>query len=577
MPHPSGIPYVNLEVKRSIATDNQVGYKYNFKAFDNNVVLDNFRILVYFTHRWAPSDIVLDSQDGYLKSGGLSDGKIEVDQPIDILEFFVPVHPPAITDLGSFRNQFRIKLAGSNFNSGSGTRNYLNDGEGIGDLELKIHQTNYKKFAFEDGIYNYDKSYSKESSTSYVDTPSFLLQYNDVDPNNPDSHNWALVPEVIDNTGTPDPSTGVYPENYIPDYLLYASDLEAGYPRIGWATTEQDMIFIEAMDDAQIRSTSPNTNYSSDFKSTLTSNTWDGLGNANYREVLAFDLTPLIGKVVLKSLAVTWINNDNITTNGNVLSLHDMGGSVDETTATWSNQALNFDTKLDEYIFGSNAGDSNRSYGVWDVNTIPVEVSGNAYLGIKWDDESKQSTITIGTRRNTIVDKRPHLLIKYDPNSDSPEGTGLVVNQPIEVDGDGQRLATNDGSGIVDLPPIDVQGIAQAFKVVQGNGIIELPAIQVNGLGTKIGVKQGGGDISLPSIEVDGLGSLDGLPIISYISNLEGRWNEEITMIIENLPASFAITLDGIEVEILSVNGKEVVWIVPEIAIGPRNLRIIEL
>ena len=63
---------------------------------------------------------------------------------------------------------------------------------------------------------------------------------------------------------------------------------------------------------------------------------------------------------------------------------------------------------------------------------------------------------------------------------------------------------------------------------------------------------------------------------IISISSLEARWGDEITMVVEDLPPSFLITLDGAYVTILSVVNMTVTWVVPRIPIGPRKLLIVD-
>lgn len=110
---------------------------------------------------------------------------------------------------------------------------------------------------------------------------------------------------------------------------------------------------------------------------------------------------------------------------------------------------------------------------------------------------------------------------------------------------------------------------------VNATGILVVSSIKINGEIDHQVTINATGSIDFSQFVVAGIFSVDEEIIIASISAKKGRWGDEIEMTVENLPEYYKVTLGGIEVEILSVDGNKIRWKVPSnVPVGQRLLEI---
>lgn len=111
--------------------------------------------------------------------------------------------------------------------------------------------------------------------------------------------------------------------------------------------------------------------------------------------------------------------------------------------------------------------------------------------------------------------------------------------------------------------------------IVTSTGIIRLSPISLKGTLEHDRTVDVNGSIDVSGIILAGIASIDEEIIIASISKEKGRWGDQVTMVVENLPEYYSITLGKIPVEILEIDGNKITWKVPDnVPIGNRLLEI---
>lgn len=548
-------PKVNLQVLRTNASANLVGFKFKLMAYENGVVVNRFRVVVYAAHRWQQGDFTWSLQDGWETFGGASGG-VRISS-VSSLTHDAPSHPPCFKVGKIFRDMMRCRLEGFN---GLTT---LNADQGVGGCELTMRNTAYKDYQVNNlGQRIYESAYSYISSTSYVDTPRFVLEYNEVDPDVVGSSNWVVVSEVTDTSGTPDANTGAHP---------YAGDTGSNY-----ASTNTDHLFTAASLFNLIDSANPNNAYTGAQTYEIHAAKWNGSANSTTRALLGFDLGLIQNKQLLTA-ALIWWNEPVDSTHSQIIDICDLTEAFTE-SSTWNTHNNKIADAEGYWTEDSNSSNAQSTLGVAPMSLAYLQSVASspddiAYLCFKYRDESTQKYMTIASRWKTDTAKRPYILINYDPNSVvGVNGSGDLSLPPITVSGTGAR--SGNGTGNIPLPNFYVYGVGEVRESISGASNIALGKFSISGSGFKAKDVVGSGSIVLGKFSLPGVGAKGDAPIIVSISAGEGRWDEVITMRIANITMDTFLTIDGVECPFVTIDGEVVTWIVPRIPIGPRTLEV---
>ena len=548
-------PKVNLQVKRSVASSNIIGFKFKLTSFEDGVNFENFRIVMYATHRWQQADFSCDTQLGYEVYNGAS--AVHRLGDISSLTHDAPAHPQSIKPGAIFRDMVRVRFI---LESGS---NILNAGQAIGGAEITLRNSGYREYEKSNsGQRIYEASYSYTSSAEYVDSHRFVLEWNSVDPSNHSSQNWSVVTEYS-SASTLDGETGAHP---------YEGDTGSAY-----ASTNSDHLFVQASTCVLIDEFNHSTPFASSETAQLLTHYWSGSGYTNARVMLGYDLSTIAGHNVI-SAANLWWNEPADCSGAETINIHQSTAPFTE-LSTW-------DTHYDKLgdIQGHWTGFENPASIQNTIGVSPMSISylqsvvksedHNAYLIMKFAAEGDATfrRHTISTRLKADATKRPYILVCFDPNDYSNRGDGDAWIPPIVVSGEGSKSA--GGNGLLTYPALSVVGSGSIDSTISGRGNIALPRFSVSGYGARHNEVDGHGEIRIPSFRVSGLGAQGDAHFIASIERDSGRWDEVITMRIANIKSDTYLTLDGVELPFISVDGETVKWIVPRIPIGPRVLKL---
>lgn len=290
---------VNLQVKVAASSNNYIQYAFKFISYENEVInLSDYRIVCYFnTFREASifvQDRILAGYGNGATSGSLTQTAGNISQ-----EFFSISSPPRIYPFDKrYDKEVILPLAG--------TAACLSAGSYFDNILYQIRFSSGQDFISENagtsaytiGIGAFAESYSYESSTVYVDNPTFVLEYND------STYGWIKVLEYS-NASTVDTNTGLYPYDTIFESKKAIGDTNRQY---GWDTT-YDHDGILASYDGYISESEPSSAYPS---STTYSPNGSGSGSPNTRVVLyKFATDALADKIVSAAELYTYFIGSN--------------------------------------------------------------------------------------------------------------------------------------------------------------------------------------------------------------------------------------------------------------------------
>jgi hypothetical protein len=290
---------VNLQVKAAASAGNYIQYAFKFTSYENKVVnLNNYRIVCYFnTFREAPIFIQERILSGYptgTTSGGLSNVAGFTNK-----EFFTETNPPRIYPITKRYDKETILPL-------TGTAACLSAGSYFDNIVFQIRFSSGQSFIsenigsadYEIGIGAFSKSYSVESSTSYVDNSTFILEYNDP------TYGWIKVQEYVSALLT-DTNTGLYPYDEIYEQQKAVGNINRQY---GWDTT-YDHDGILASYDGYVFEQQPNSAYPAGTTYTLNGS---GAGSPDTRVALfKFSTTSLTDKIVSAAEFYTYFSDSN--------------------------------------------------------------------------------------------------------------------------------------------------------------------------------------------------------------------------------------------------------------------------
>lgn len=277
---------VNLQVKAVASSSNYIQYAFKFISYENKVInLSDYRIVCYFnTFREASIFIQERILAGY--PSGSTSGSLSTTNGSINKEFFSVANPPRIYPT-SERYDKEVILPMS------GTAACLSANAYFDNMVWQIRFSSGQDFISENvgtsaytiGLGAFAESYSYESSTSYVDNPTFVLEYNDP------TYGWIKVLEYT-NASTVDANTGLYPYDTIFEGKKAIGDINRQY---GWDTT-YDHDGIVASFDGRIVESDPTSAYPNDTTYTL-----NGSGTGSPNTILAlykFATDTLADKIV---------------------------------------------------------------------------------------------------------------------------------------------------------------------------------------------------------------------------------------------------------------------------------------
>ena len=302
--------YINLQVRRDLTQNNQVAYQFRVESFDTNTkTLSNYRILAYINHNFARAQVVLSTQQGQSFGGASGNPNLTITSTYYDAQSGLPprIAPTSYNSTAGLFNQ-RIKCR---FTTGS-----LDAvGEGYDQIRIAINHTGFKQYDRLDtnGQPDYEGAYSVETGGSYTDNATFILEYNDIDPADPDSSNWQKVTEVTDSGGTVDSSTGEYP-----------------YGDTDVDDTTKDHTIYNPVITNEIRENSPNNNYD-----TLT--TIDVNRQADVRRcIYKYDLSALVaGDSIDRAVMFQYLEICSVA-NSDQFDYHRLTEDIVETEVTWN-------------------------------------------------------------------------------------------------------------------------------------------------------------------------------------------------------------------------------------------------
>lgn len=402
---------VNLQVRVASSDNNYIQYAFKFISYENKVVnLNNYRIVAYF-NTFRSSDIFIQERilGGY-PTGSTSGTPSNTDGYTNA-EFLSPGFPPRIYPIDKrYDKEIIFPL--------SGTAACLTAGSYFDAIVFQIRFSSGQSFIsevigspnYQIGLGAFANSYSYESSTSYIDNPTFVLEYND--PTN----GWVKVQEYS-NASTLDANTGLYPYDVIYEEQKTVGNIDRQY---GWDTTyDHDGILAEY--DGYVFEQQPNSAYPSGTTYVLNGS---GSGNPNTKVALfKFSTASLADKVVSAAELYTFFSQSNQT-----VLLDCRTNNVDYTSAsTWNTMSGWSGTSgiLQSQLNISNGFQFQNSYIAFNLDkdlVIDWQASSAANLGLNLryndpDGKTGYDAPRIVALENTEYEYLPTMFVYSGPIS----------------------------------------------------------------------------------------------------------------------------------------------------------------
>jgi hypothetical protein len=581
---PNGSP--RLRVKFNNQANNQYQMSFGLANVHASESLDPRRLRIIFLNFFPedPDNMTPILQTGYEDVPGFTNPGGGLGLFTDFLSYNTSLHPEYLDEEFHFNSQIRARFNANTFLPGRGIQN----------CQMSIIRSNYKQWPTTNGNTNtgdylYKHQWATQGiGTSYVAAPYVILEQNDdADYTDPDSLNWYKV-DSYSASGVPDVQQAEYP---------YLSDVN-GSIHFDTYSDHRRVLLDQA---CKVDSRNPNTSYPSPNPFQVYNRFWDGGGNSTRRSLLDFNIASVLppGSNLDKVHVVVLANGSNISASMD-LKLHIMDAPWDEATATWNNTNGNQGAIIGSWRTYANGNDQQNGYAIFEIPNPPQGATDGVMIKSASEQTSDQRFEFYGEAAPT--EDEPYIAIRFSGSGPTPtkegsgvadlpsievsgsgnsfsesDGSGVAVLPPIEVSGSGNSFAINEGSGVALIPSIEVQGSGLSFSIISGSGNINIPRVAVNGIGDFMGIRDGDGSILLRPMSIQGVGTINLKPIVVFITAYEGRWDEVIQIRILNLPANFKITLDGYSVNVVSVVGDLVTWIVPRIPIGLRQLLVEEV
>jgi len=382
---------INLQVQRNFAQANELSYRFRITGFESTSIdLANYRIVAYFFSNFERSQIDLGANfAGFAFGGNGTSGSVNA----DITAIFYDAEsnlPPRVSPTsfnaipGLFNVKFQIGLTGGVINAPN---------TGFQNLDVRFRSDSFRNFQQLNGIdRDYELSYSRTESTAFVDDPTFILEFFD-------GTDWLKVEEVLDDTGTPDPNTGVYP---------YGENID---------DTQLDHIILQPDFDSQLDGRNPDTHIGTAESLEIGYRADDG---QHIRPLFSFKLSDQLpsNAVISQAFLYTRVERFN-QSNVNLEIVRVTNGPVVNNEATWN-----------EYSTGNTWNTPGGDLGVQeDLINIP---NGFPLLEnyLIWD-VTNFATDTINDNANNSFE---NLIIKYETESPGRIENQVLISSAEEVE-----------------------------------------------------------------------------------------------------------------------------------------------
>ena len=404
---------VNLRVKR-INAGGQL-YRFQFELQNNDTVpitVGHYRLVTHILCNFDPDDIRTEDQLGQSVFGGAPGGtdlelRTTVDPGGKLLDYFNPSNPISAKPGAEFSVTLR-----SRFNSNGSGLTTWSPGWGVRDCELTMRHVNYKEWGERPGNKKiYEDSYSYESSTSYVNSVRFILEYNDINPGVANDPNWTVVQQWTSNT-TQDPNSGVHP------YGGTGSTHQA---------TSSSNVLMRVEDDTWIDSAQPTATHGSDTVGFLWGAKWNGSQNSTRRILAFFDAQnkiPQGNDMISGSLWMKFTSNV-ISSTINSIDIHPLVTPVNEATANWNSHSGDFSaSSVGSFSPLANTSDNQLTFMTAFLNIANLvdpdpPLAQWTGLGLKLQAESgaREASFFLENNKVNDVNSQPFMSIYYQPNS----------------------------------------------------------------------------------------------------------------------------------------------------------------
>lgn len=407
---------VRLEARYNTIIDQEMDIQIRFKNVGTESVNpEEYRIVFHDFIPGSSSVGVVITETGFTRTGISPDqGGLGYGTPT-LLAYESTAHPPTIEAGRFFNATHRLQ-----FQKISGLPD-INPGGSVEGTRFRLRRTDNKQWPREDGNTGPNPTYFNTYcflglTATYAPTPRIILEKNTVDPGNPDSVNWVVETEYLDDGITPDPDTGVHP---------YGN----AYTGSDWQPTYTDHLWVPTNQDTFIDNVSTGTNYGNNTR--LYGNAiFNPLNNATRRTLVGFDVAAVLPGGATIEDAVVFVNatGGQDHTSDQQIDLVTLSGGWTEGGATWANSASLFSANLvNTWRTFLNPSEQKDNVTIWRIDPAYFgALTGNGF-GLKQNTEATQKVLELYSKEASLGpdELEFHTVVKFDTGGVGPGGTGL--------------------------------------------------------------------------------------------------------------------------------------------------------
>ena len=409
---------VNLQTKRSINLNADVGYEFKITGFESGgtiIDMNNYRIVG--CHNVPSTSGEFSVTDGWFSPTGAggTTGSISNNITPTTIYYNSVERPPRRYNTGAsdYSGKYNLEI------------NYHLSASG-GSATITATNGNWKNFGYRivraGGGKNFiDKSpssdipftgqsvlaagYSYSTNGGYTDNNSFILEYYD-------SGAWKKVSEVINSAGDADTKTGLYPYDNI--YEAAASKEHS----LGVDTTYDHKLMIVS-GDTYIDKQNTNTNYGT---ATTFGYKYNVGNNFDKRGMFKFDIANNLSTETIQYVEMwNYIKNNTAVATGTVLECMQLSANWSDTNATFTNASSAFTTSsIDRFNNSTTSNLSLKGYSMFDLPPSLVEtwkVEANNYgIGTSLDSTTNPASDTYNTNLLDFTgdqELKPRLIVVF--------------------------------------------------------------------------------------------------------------------------------------------------------------------
>ena len=407
---------VNLEVKKTQTSNNEVGFDFRITGYENDgttIDLTKYRIVALHNTPFSSTQVQVHSSWNSAAMLGTT-GTFNSVIP-DKIHYDSASKPPRRYDVSTSEedNKYSVEL-NYHLSASGNTAAITADGGNVYDIGYRLSRANFHWFYDRSsttqeiltGQTAMAKSYSYTNNTSYENNSSFILEYYD-------NGVWKKVLEKIDNNNTTDTNTGLYPYDSI--YESAASKEHS----IGVDTNyDHKLIIVSA--DTYIDTAAPGVNYGT----SPTLSYYNNGSSQHNRGLFKFDVANnFTGETIQYAEMWNWINGANVPQNTQI-ECFELSAHWVDTTATYTNASNIFVSAVDSF---SNYTLSNQQPGTYSIFDIPSSMvdswkteTSNYGLGTKLNTNGTNVLNAYNThlKEISIAEQRPRMVITFSDNAD---------------------------------------------------------------------------------------------------------------------------------------------------------------